>query len=42
LNKRKESFEYFERAERIFVVCGNSKAAKEVQMKKQELFNSSE
>lgn len=39
MNKRRESFEYFEKAERVFTMCGNLKAAKEVQLKKQEIFN---
>jgi len=40
INKTKEALEYFEKAERIFALCGNSKAAKEVLIKKQELFYS--
>jgi len=32
-----ESIEYFEKAEKLFIMFGNSKVAKEVQQKKEEL-----
>jgi hypothetical protein len=37
LNKPNESLEYFEKAEKIFLVYGNTKVAKEVQQKKEQL-----
>jgi hypothetical protein len=37
LDKKNESLEYFEKAEKIFLVYGNMKVAKEIQQKKEQL-----
>jgi hypothetical protein len=37
LGKSEESFEYFEKAEKLFVIFGNVKVAKEIQNKKEQL-----
>ncbi len=36
-DKQSESLEYFEKAEKIFMVYGNVKVAKEIQQKKEQL-----
>jgi len=40
LDKKEESLEYFEKAEKIFLVYGNSNVAKEIQQRKEQLLNS--
>ena len=35
-----ESVIYFEKAEKLFVMFGNNKVAKEIQQKKEQLINS--
>lgn len=37
LGKSEESLEYFEKAEKLFVLFGNTKVAKEIQQKKEQL-----
>jgi hypothetical protein len=37
LNNYQESVNYFEKAERIFKILGNSKIVKEIQQKKEQL-----
>lgn len=37
LGKVDDSLEYFEKAEKLFVLFGNSKVAKEIQLKKEQL-----
>jgi len=37
LGKKSESLEYFEKAEKIFIVFGNQKIAKDIQKKKEEV-----
>jgi hypothetical protein len=37
LSRQSESLEYFEKAERIFLIFGNTKTAKEIQKKKEQL-----
>ncbi len=37
LDKKSESLEYFEKAEKIFLVYGNTKVAKEIQQRKDQL-----
>jgi hypothetical protein len=37
LDQKNECLEYFEKAEKIFLVYGNTKVAKEIQMRKEQL-----
>jgi len=37
LGKMNESIEYFEKAEKLFILFGNAKVAKEIQQKKEDL-----
>jgi hypothetical protein len=37
LGSQTESLEYFEKAEKIFLIFGNTKTAKEIQTKKEQL-----
>lgn len=37
LSKKEEALEYFEKAEKIFLIHGNTKYAKEIQEKKDQL-----
>lgn len=37
LGKMSESLEYFEKAEKLFIMFGNNKVAKEIQQKKEQL-----
>ena len=37
LGKADESLDYFEKAEKLFVLFGNTKVAKEIQQKKEQL-----
>jgi hypothetical protein len=37
LGKNAESIQYFEKAEKIFLIFGNNKVAKEIQQKKEQL-----
>lgn len=39
LSKKSESLEYFEKAEKIFIVFGNNKIAKDIQKKKEQLLS---
>ena len=42
LGKKSECLEYFEKAEKIFIVFGNNKIAKDIQKKKEQLLSKTE
>jgi hypothetical protein len=37
LERKRESLDYFEKAEKIFLMYGNNKVAKEIQQRKEQL-----